>query len=386
MSQQQINLSPDLKKMQNNGYELEVKDGYAIVYRIPYLNSSGQILYGIMVSPLSMANERAVYDGNHVMHFSGEYPCNIDGTEISGIKHQDLDTNMAGVHINFSFSNKPDENYKDYFEKFENYINTVSRPAEAKDSNVTAKTYRKIVSADNGVFEYEDTNASRAGIDSILSKASESKIGIIGLGGTGSYILDLISKTSVKEIHLYDGDFFKQHNAFRAPGAPKKTIFEKDIAKVEYFSNIYKNIHKNIYPHHEFIIEENIQQLSNLSSVFISLDSGTGRKMIIEYLLSVGIPFVDTGMGVAITDNMLNGIVRTTLGQETTIEFINQHISFQDERDNVYDSNIQISELNALNAILAVIKWKQLLGIYIDINKKHNNLYSISDGEMTYED
>ena len=46
------------------------------------------------------------------------------------------------------------------------------------------------------------------------------KIIILGLGGTGSYILDLVAKTPVKEIHLYDGDTFYQHNAFRSPGAP----------------------------------------------------------------------------------------------------------------------------------------------------------------------
>jgi hypothetical protein len=37
-----------------------------------------------------------------------------------------------------------------------------------------------------------------------------------GLGGTGSYILDLVSKTPVNEILLFDSDDFLQHNAFRS--------------------------------------------------------------------------------------------------------------------------------------------------------------------------
>ena len=45
------------------------------------------------------------------------------------------------------------------------------------------------------------------------------KVVIVGLGGTGGYLLDLLAKTPIEEIHLYDDDIFGTHNAFRAPGA-----------------------------------------------------------------------------------------------------------------------------------------------------------------------
>ena len=45
-------------------------------------------------------------------------------------------------------------------------------------------------------------------------------IAIIGLGGTGAYILDLVAKTPVKGIHLLDSDYIEWHNFIRAPGAP----------------------------------------------------------------------------------------------------------------------------------------------------------------------
>ena len=41
-----------------------------------------------------------------------------------------------------------------------------------------------------------------------------------------------------------------------------------------------------------------------------------------------------------------------------------------------YASNIQIVELNALNASYAVIKWKQLSGFYQDLEKEHHLTYS----------
>ena len=65
------------------------------------------------------------------------------------------------------------------------------------------------------------------------------KIGIIGLGGTGSYILDFIAKTYVGEIHLYDSDKVLQHNAFRAPGAPSLQKLNEPVLKVDYLYNIY---------------------------------------------------------------------------------------------------------------------------------------------------
>ena len=43
MSQELINHSDDLKKLQNEGYELDVNNGYGIVSHIPYLKANGEI-------------------------------------------------------------------------------------------------------------------------------------------------------------------------------------------------------------------------------------------------------------------------------------------------------------------------------------------------------
>ena len=57
-----------------------------------------------------------------------------------------------------------------------------------------------------------------------------------------------------------------------------------------------------------------------------------------------------------------------------------------DDDDNEYDTNIQIAELNALNAALAVIKWKRLMGFYRDAGKEFFSSYQISTGEIVNED
>jgi hypothetical protein len=66
-------------------------------------------------------------------------------------------------------------------------------------------------------------------------------------------------------------------------------------------------------------------------------------------------------MGVNLVGGALNGIVRTTMSVEDKREHIwsEDRISFQaDDGKNEYDKNIQLSELNASNAALAVVKWK----------------------------
>ena len=51
------------------------------------------------------------------------------------------------------------------------------------------------------------------------------------------------------------------------------------------------------------------------------------------------------------------------------------------EEDAAYTTNIQTCELNALNAVHAVIKWKKLLGFYHDFDKEVSMNYTI-DGNI----
>lgn len=385
MSQELINHSDDLKKLQNEGYELDVNNGYGIISHIPYLRSNGEIDYGTLVSSIAFEGDEAKYNGDHVIHFSGEQPCNIDGTEITSIKHCNSNSIMAGINVTRSFSNKPEGNYKDYYEKFVNYANIISFPAIAKDDSVTAKTFKKVVTEEDSVFQYVDTNSSRAGIDNYNRKMLDKKIAIIGLGGTGAYILDLVSKTSVKEIHLIDGDVFCQHNAFRSPGAASKEIFPKSMSKVSYFKANYQDMHKNLIEHDMFIKEENVSVLKDMDFVFICIDSGIARKLITDYLVLEEIPFIDTGIGLQNINDTINGQIRTTIFDKTNYDKIPVYLDFNEDGDDVYNTNIQIAECNALNATIAVIEWKKYFGIYESADVQCQNVYSIEMGEILHE-
>ena len=47
----------------------------------------------------------------------------------------------------------------------------------------------------------------------------------------------------------------------------------------------------------------------------------------------------------------------------------------------MYASNIQVADLNAFNALMAVIKWKKLRGFYRDLEQELHSTYT-TDGNL----
>lgn len=388
MSHQLIDHSPDLKQLRDEGFEIEVKGGYLLIHHIPYVNSTKEVKFGTLVSTLNTNGTKTVKPETHVIYFSGEHPCNNDGSVIKGIQHESRQQTLTeGVTVDHSFSNKPGNGYDDYYQKVFRYVEIISDPAKSLDSKVKAKTYKVIISDDeNSVFQYIDTNSSRANISMISSKFNNQKIAIIGLGGTGAYILDLVAKTPVSEIHLYDGDNFLVHNSFRSPGAATIDELNESKPKTDYYTEIYSKMHRYITSHNYYIDELNIQELSLMSYVFIAIDKEAIKKTIIEYLLAHEIPFFDVGLGVNTVEDYLIGTVRVTTGTKNKNDHLYSRISCGDDLNNEYSSNIQIADLNSLNAVLAVIKWKKLSGFYQDLKRENNTSYSINVSQLVIND
>jgi lactate dehydrogenase-like 2-hydroxyacid dehydrogenase len=184
-------------------------------------------------------------------------------SEIATIRHQSAVTQLdRNLTVHHSFSSKPPDGYKDHYEKMTTYAAIISSPARVIDPNATAQTFPVIEAEDeDSVFNYLDTASSRAEITAVTRKLELKKFGIVGVGGTGSYVLDLTAKTLAKEIHLFDGDRFLQHNAFRSPGAPSADELRELPYKVDYFARIYSKMRRGIVPHAFHIDASNVEQL-----------------------------------------------------------------------------------------------------------------------------
>jgi hypothetical protein len=392
MSQRPISRSADLKKLRDEGYDLELRSGCLLVKDVPYVNSRKEVKLGILAVKLVLADDETCRPDDHVAYFSGDHPCDEDGTEIAKIKHASGERSLAdGVVIQHSFSAKPKPNgfYEDYYAKVTTYVGILSGPAWRSGSKATAKTFPLIEPANDSEepFNYTDTASSRAEIVAVTKKMALKKVVIVGLGGTGSYVLDLVAKTPVKEIHVYDGDTFLQHNAFRSPGAPSGEDLRAKQPKATYFKNLYTKMHRGIVDHAAYVDAGNVDELRSMDFVFLCLDKGSAKKVIVEKLEEFNLPFVDVGMGIQLNDEALGGILRITTSTPKKRDHLRSRVSFADGvGGNEYDRNIQIADLNALNAALAVIKWKKLFGFYRDLKSEHHSQYSIDGSLLLNED
>jgi hypothetical protein len=383
MSRKPLSLSPDLKRLRDEGYHLDVRNGYLLVKDVPYVNSQREVKRGILVIKLVLAGDIADKPDNHVAYFEGDHPCHADGTEISKIKHgSQVQTLAEGVVVRHSFSAKPqpEGNYTDYYHKVSTYVAMFQGPARQIDPSVTAKTEPALAEEDQqSVFNYIDTASSRAEIVMIARKLEGKKLVIIGTGGTGAYVLDFVAKTPAEQIHLFDKDGFRQHNAFRAPGAASLEELRAKPSKVDYLKTIYEKMHRGIVAHEAFLSEENVDELRGMDFAFVCIDEGADKKMIVAKLEEFGIPFVDVGMGIYEANGSLGGTLRVTTSTPENREAAHKRIGFaDDDGDNEYARNIQIAELNALNAALAVIKWKKLCGFYHDFDQEHSTTFTIN--------
>jgi molybdopterin/thiamine biosynthesis adenylyltransferase len=391
MRHQLINLSPDLKRLRDEGYAIEICGGYVCIHHIPYVNSEKQVKYdGKLITDLTLITpELPGNPQHHTVYFVGDLPCHGTGEAMTEIinssPHTPLTDKITGDHY---LSSKPKGgNYANYYDKFLRYITLITVAARSLDPDATARTYIPMDDDDeDGVFEYYDTNSSRANILQLNARFKNQKVGIIGLGGTGSYLLDFLAKMCLAEIHLFDGDDFKVHNAFRTPGAASKDGLLAMMKKVDYFAGIYSKMHKGIKPHSVYITEETKHLLAGLSFVFICVDKNSVRHAIMKILLAMNIPFIDVGMGVRVIGNKLTGMTRTTVGTPGKHDHVENRIPTEDTDDNDYTTNVQIAELNAYNAVSAIIKWKKMAGFYQDLREEYHSTYSINVGEIINED
>ncbi|BCP55832.1 hypothetical protein K32_44490 [Kaistia sp. 32K] len=384
MSPALFSLNPDLKQLRDEGYVVVQRGGYLVMDQVPYVNASRQVKMGKLISSLTMAGDRTCPPDTHVMFFDGEYPCHADGSPISAIMHQSVTSELGhGLTSRHSFSSKPSEGYPDYYKKMTAYASILAGPAAVLQPGLSPRVFQVPEDQATSVFHYTETASDRAGIGALAERLEGEKIGIIGLGGTGGYILDQTAKAPVDQIHLFDSDTFLQHNAFRAPGAPSIDQLRTAAPKVEYFASIYSRMHKGIVPHAVDIDANNVHLLEGITFAFLSMDAGDAKRTVIAKLEAMGVPFIDVGMGLELVDGSLGGILRVTASTPAKRNHVhNGRISFHSApADAVYATNIQVADLNMLNAALAVMKWKKLRGFYRDLENEHHSTFT-TDGNM----
>ena len=99
-------------------------------------------------------------------------------------------------------------------------------------------------------------------------------------------------------------------------------------------------------------------------------------------------PFIDAGLGVELIAERaeLVSVCRVTTMTPSKNDHVHRLPLSDREDDDLYKQNIQIADLNALNALLAVLKWKKMCGFYADEEGEHHTTYSTSMNLLTSDE
>jgi hypothetical protein len=383
MSQKLFARNDDLRRLREDGYAVQTRGGF-LVMRVPYVDNNSEVRLGSLISSLTLAGDVTQRPDNHVVHWDGDYPCSTDGKPIEALRHGEAAFDLGnGLTAKFAFSCKPPEGYADYHAKMTTYAGVIAGPAAVLKPMLKLRSYAAPEPEEESVFNYTETASDRVGIGALSDKLRKERVAFIGLGGTGAYALDLVVKTPVPEIRLIDGDDFLTHNAFRAPGAASLDELRQVQKKVHYLAGIYSKMHRGLVPHPVALGQENLHLLDGATFAFICMDAGEPKKLAVRKCEEMGIPFVDVGMGLELVDGSLGGILRVTASTPEMRSHVHGgRISFGNGNDeDLYATNIQVADLNSLNAALAVIKWKKIRGFYRDLEREHHSTYT-TDGNM----
>ena len=371
MSENPIVPSPDVQQLIDEGYTVSIEGHYLIVDNVPYVSKADTIDRGALICPYIKKNG-VLEVGDHTVWFTGSVPCLANGNSLEDVLVADkaLQT-IAGRKVQCRFSNKSpnlEEMLANFYNKLIHYIRKLTSYARVIDPEVSASgkgsfSYR----LEPSVFFYPNTGIARSGLDEYEAKLKLPRISIVGLGGTGSYILDALAKTPVQEIHLYDHDVIDSDNVYRIPGCMTIEKAHSNIHKTEYLQTLYSQMRTGIMSHPVRIEAGNVHDLDNSNFVFIAVDDGPSRGLIAKHLVEKMIPFIDVGIGVDKVPEkvQLLGRTRVTLIKHEAASLLDALPTAEDQEDVVYN-NIQIVELNAINAMLAVVKFKQMIGFYAD--------------------
>ncbi|WP_300303420.1 ThiF family adenylyltransferase [Ferrovibrio sp.] len=384
MLQTLVSRNDDIRRLAERGYAISFDNNYLVVRDIPYLGPERALKWGAIATLLVFEDKEKVRQQNHQVSFAGSAPHGLDGKPIPNLGDTPHQIQLSNVEprvvVERQFSNKPAAGYVDFFDKIERYVTIISGPAMDLH-NVTPLTFNSYGSSpDESVFKIRDTLTTRAEISDLAAAFKNEIVAIIGLGGTGGYVLDFMVKTPVKAIKAFDADAYHVHNAYRSPG---RLLDDGELrkTKAEVYAGRYNNFRHGLHFDAKYIDETSSGDLEGVTFAFVCVDKGSAREKIIDLLISLGIPFIDVGMGLNRKHGSISGGVRTTLFSAEDAQAVRdaQLVPTHDNPDDIYKTNIQIAELNSLNASLAVLLYKKKLGLYVDDDPFFNLIFQVGD-------
>lgn len=379
-----------IENLERQGYELDFVGNHLVIYGLPYIDHKGELRYGDLASPIDLKNDYEIdRPATHQVWFNGEIPYGTNNAPlpISAVSNQRDITPDLKCPLSFSLmiaDSGQKRNYETFEEKIRTYIEVLTAPAREKFGAIPQRTIETKAAQVHSPLRFPDTMSARDGVNELARKLLGVKVGIVGVGGSGAYILDFLSKTHLELIRIFDDDIVHVHTLFRMPGSLGNRALGKK--KVDVLYDVYGSFHESIEPIPEKVRAANVDQLFDLDFVFIAVDDGPSRDFVARALHEREIPFLDVGMGLYKTSAGLNGMLRVSGGETADAEKLigTEYLPAANPADNEYRRQPQIGELNALNAALAVIRFKQRMGVFEQDFESCANVFEICSFDLDH--
>ena len=388
MSRALIARNQDLRKLEGEGYTVRiVDDAYLLVENVPYVTAQGEVQESTLVMELTLSGDITVRPASHVAYWTGSFPYKASGQKLVALLTESATRNVISDSVPpvYMLSAKPADGYSNYHHKVTTYVEILSREARRIHPGSTAQQWKVVANAGgrDSVFRFADTATARQNTANLARKLQNERVAIVGVGGTGSYVLDLVAKTWVREIYLFDDDPFLQHNAFRSPGSFSRDELEGGPIKSVFHAERYSRMRKGIVPRANCIDDTNLTQLSTFDTVFLCMDGHPIKAQIVETCMANHTLLIDVGMGLYRVNDSIAGVIRSTTCHPEHHSHAEACIDLAGgDAPDEYDRNLQLAELNTLNAALAVIKWKKVRGFYNDLTREFNSEYVIDGNRL----
>ena len=379
------------------GFDIEVESDVVRAVRVPCLFAGevvGTCTIETSCDPATGKPTQQIGGAVHAVRITADEEhdgrvYHADGTPIGNYVNGDGKT-WSDISIHKGSQNSPEDDGS--------ASDMIHRYAKQVVGAVAAAGYSELATlALPDPFHIPNTFEARAAIAPVQDRIRGQRIAIIGLGGTGAYLLDLIAKTPVSEIHLLDSDCVDWHTFKRAPGAPTPEeidlVHAGSLLKVAYYHSKYAAFRDGIHPHPVRVDSPSMFAgfLSDhpIDYAFVCIDQLTDgdsarQDAVYRAVTEAGVPFIDSGVSITLEDCAIRGAV-------TTSAYDAGSDAWKDAIPNARlvggapgYRNVQLPEVNAAAAMFAVMEWRRRTGQYVSETPSFYQKFRLEKGHIVY--
>ena len=289
------------------------------------------------------------------------------GTELTaGVIGQSDSRLVLSIKLN-------DRDYEDAWEALNNYVTQVyalflGRSASPKEAAQRPYTFDVLGDQLPEAVEWR-------------SLLAQERVTIVGLGGVGAWIADLVVKADPREVHSWDYDCIEPKNILRMPGGSDPNVWI-DRPKAEWFQETYSIIHKNVHGHNARVLPENVREVVEKTTfAFVAMDDADDRMMVCDTLANVGIPFVVVGLS----------LVRKEKRVKVSMRIVTAHVGVSSWRVAVPQvgqagqddyGSLDLPDVYSMAAGWAIQSWRKMRGQFWQETREECLDYSASDQSL----